>query len=140
MQTEKTSFQELLDGYITKQLLEELTVTNQKIEDFNDDEIFEKLYKEELSRNKNYEFFKTERGRLIHGNVKLLQGILADIKKGASIISVKEEESLYILKIERKELNYTRTVMLTPIQYKFFKIEKEKLQEVSDGRHEERTT
>ncbi len=101
-------------------------MTEYKLKDLNDDEIFEKLYKEEISRNKNYEFFKTERVRHIHEQVKLLKGILKDIKNGSIMTDVEKKDSSYILKIERKELSYIRTVILSPVQYKFFQIETNK--------------
>ena len=79
-----------------------------------------------LTRNRNYEFFSTERGKTVHKQAKTLQGVLHDLKNGAKIVSEGKDEWGWRIVLENAEDRYRRTVIMTDIMYEIFHTQKKK--------------
>ncbi len=65
-----------------------------------------------LSRNKHYDFSRTERGQAIFKKAKIIKGILDDLGKGATITETKVVEHQTMLSIENDSTKYKRTIYL----------------------------
>jgi hypothetical protein len=65
-----------------------------------------------LSRNRHFDFFKTERGQTIFKKAKRLQGFIKDMNNGGKIVEKTVENGLVRLIIENKIEKYKRTAFM----------------------------
>jgi len=79
-----------------------------------------------LTRNRNYEFFSSERGKAVHKQAKTLQGVLHDLKNGAKVVSEGKDEWGWRIVLENEESRYRRTVIMTDIMHEIFHTQKKK--------------
>ena len=75
-----------------------------------DVEIIAKIIAGDISRNKNYEFFNTSRGRRLQSKSKSIKALIDELTSGATIISEKKEEGRMAIKIKNDDKNYVKTV------------------------------
>ena len=75
---------------------------------------------EALTRNKNFEFFKTKRGQELFRKARTIKGFLDDLKKGAVVVGEKKEEDTFQITIENKEDKYKRTIFMDETMYSVF--------------------
>ncbi len=85
-----------------------------------DREVIELLISGAVSRNKNYDFFMSDRGKTLHRQSKIMQGLFGDIKNGAKIIEKRNDGTSVILVIENEAEKYKRTMVLTETMYEVF--------------------
>jgi|GEM_PF-1241620 len=80
-----------------------------------------------LARNRHFDFFSTERGRTVHRQAKILEGVLHDLKNGAKIISEVALPGEWRVVLENKENHYRRTVIMTETMHKIFRALRKKV-------------
>jgi hypothetical protein len=73
-----------------------------------------------LSRNKNFEFFKTKRGQELFRKARILKGFIKDLENGATITGESKEEDSILITIENSLEKYKRTVFMDEMMYSVF--------------------
>jgi len=74
-----------------------------------------------LTRNKNFEFFKTKRGQELFRKARIIKGFIEDLDKGAKIIGEDRDKESILITIENNEEKYKRTVFMDETMYSVFK-------------------
>ena len=59
-----------------------------------------------LTRNKNFEFFKTKRGQELFRKARIIKGFIQDLDKGATIIDENREKESILITIENDAEKY----------------------------------
>ncbi len=95
-------------------------MNNEELAKLSDAAVIEKMINGEISRNKNYDFFNTNRGRALHGKTKAILAIIEELKAGTKIVEEKKDGERFALKMANKEKNYTKTVFFDAISWKIF--------------------
>ncbi len=73
-----------------------------------------------LSRNKNFEFFKTKRGQELFRKARILKGFLKDLENGATITDESKDKDSILITIENSMEKYKRTVFMDELMYAVF--------------------
>lgn len=80
------------------------------ISDLSERELVLKILSGEISRNKNFDFSKTQKGKNVFKKAKHIKGILQDLDEGAVITDRDTYQGSMKLVLENNEKKYTRTV------------------------------
>lgn len=89
-------------------------------EDLCDKAVLTMVLDGSLTRNKNFEFFKTKRGQELFKKARILKGFIQDLDKGATIVGEDREKESILITIENNEEKYKRTVFMDEIMYSVF--------------------
>ncbi len=87
---------------------------------YDDEALIILLLNGTVARNRNFEFFSTERGRTVHKQAKTLEGVLHDLKNGAKIVSETKDEWGWRVVLENEENRYRRTVIMSDAMHRIF--------------------
>ena len=95
-----------------------------KSEQFGDQSeqlLIEKVVNGTITRNKNFDFFRSTRGRTIFKKAKIIKGLMNDVKKGGVVVDEKECEENMLIVIENGREKYKNTIFLDKIMYEVYK-------------------
>lgn len=79
-----------------------------------------------FSRNKNFDFFKTDKGKEILRKAKMLKGVINDMKNGAKITDEKKQDEQIKITIENDIDKYRRIIYMNTAMYSVFEKYKDK--------------
>jgi len=96
-----------------------------KCEDLSDKVVLSMVLDGSLTRNKNFEFFKTKRGQELFRKARILKGFIQDLDKGATITGEDREKESILITIENNEEKYKRTVFMDELMYSVFSNKKQ---------------
>jgi hypothetical protein len=89
-------------------------------DDLSDKRVLAMVLEGTLTRNKNFEFFKTKRGQDLFRKARIIKGFIQDLDKGAEIIGEDKEKESILITIENNEEKYKRTVFMDETMYSVF--------------------
>jgi len=92
-----------------------------KCSDLSDKSVIAMVMDGSLTRNKNFEFFKTKRGQELFRKARIIKGFIEDLDKGAKIIGEDRDKESILITIENNEEKYKRTVFMDETMYSVFK-------------------
>ncbi len=81
-------------------------------ENYSNSELIAFIVREELTRNKNFSFSKTDRGVTVFKKARVLKALSQEIEKGAAVKDARKDGETTVLVVENGALNYKRTVFL----------------------------
>ena len=91
-------------------------------DDLSDCKIISMVVDGKLSRNRNFEFFKTKRGLDLFKRATILKGFLKDLENGAKITDENIDKENVFITIENKTEKYKRTVFMDKNMYSVFSL------------------
>jgi len=94
--------------------------TEISISDMSDKQLLAMVVDGTLSRNKNFEFFKTKRGQELFRKARIIKGFLKDLENGAKITGEAKEKESILITIENNLEKYKRTVFMDELMYSVF--------------------
>ncbi len=88
-----------------------------KMSSLSDKELIKMAVSGKLSRNRHFDFFKTDRGQDIFKKAKRLEGFIKDMNNGGEIVEKTVENGLVRLIIENKVEKYKRTAFMDLVMF-----------------------
>jgi hypothetical protein len=94
--------------------------TETNVADMSDNQLLAMVVDGTLSRNKNFEFFKTKRGQELFRKARIIKGFMKDLENGAKITAESKEKDNILITIENNLEKYKRTVFMDELMYSVF--------------------
>ncbi len=96
------------------------TNAESNLSDLSDKQLLLMVVDGTLSRNKNFEFFKTKRGQELFRKARIIKGFMKDLENGAKITGKSKENDSILITIENSLEKYKRTVFMDELMYSVF--------------------
>jgi len=87
----------------------------------SDEELIDLIINGKISRNKNFDFFSSSRGKVVFKKAKVLKGLIKDLEDGGRILDEKVDGEVISIVIENTNQKYKRTLFVDDVTYSVFK-------------------